>query len=295
MKYVLAISLFLLWQPVDARQRENIPDLGQAAQLMKQALCAEVTDKTGEKWKQSIEVDGMALEILYRLQPAAGPDSGRIFSYRIPVMDIDSITGNHPDSTLVFFTRSPSIVHDIAGDMDTSHVASVTTYMRVMGVRNLIPRLLQKVQEFQKYRRAHRSRQSDEIVEEALFQFLYNNQFHPADTRRLYLNDSLFVPKCRLCAGARAAFKRYSQWSEITEATDPNWEIGLLSPVLAEQKLVLEKLLNVSLQEYYTGNEFFTESEVAGMISIIAGERKVSMRIASGKQCPICDGAAQSK
>ena len=295
MKYVVVISLFLWTQSGHARQRETVPGLGQAEQLMKQALCVLVTDRTGEKWKQSIEVDEISLEILYQLWPAAGPDSGRLFSYRIPVMDIDSIAGNHKDSTLVFLTRSPRIFHLVEYDIDTSFVSSVTTYMRVMGVRNLVPRLNAAVRNFQQYRRSHRPDQANELVEAALFRLLSIRRFNNADVRKLYLNDSLFVPKCRLCAGARAAFKRYAQFARVSDPTPPEWEMGLMSPVLEEQKWMLEKLLNTALQEYYSGTEFFTESEVAAMQSKIAGERKTSMRIASGKQCPICDGAAQSK
>ena len=49
MKYVMVIFLFLWTMSGYARQRESVPGLGQAEQLMKQALCVLVADRTGEK------------------------------------------------------------------------------------------------------------------------------------------------------------------------------------------------------------------------------------------------------
>lgn len=268
--------------------------LGVASGLLKQGLYKTVKDKDGILWEQSIEVDHQTLEIIYRYSQVNAADSNRVWVYHIPAFDIDSMPSNWSDTTAFIFTRSKSIKHYLLpNDLDTIYTDNVKMYMLVGRIRNLTDRILNHTKEYKQYHIAARPSNAQGIVKEAVFNFIDKNKFNTADVRKLYVNEALYVGKCQLCDGVKKAFWQYLQTKTVTEPTDPDWEIGLTSPILDEQKIVMEKLVSVALQAYYTGNEMFTKEEVQQMKNKLSAERDRSMRMTNNKKCANCDGACK--
>lgn len=261
-----------------------------AAGLLQQGMYAQIKDSSGQIWNQSIEVDQQQLEIVYKYRKAT--DSNSIWEYHIPVMDIDSISQNWKDTTAVIFTKSKSIQHYLLpNEQDVILTDNIRCYMRVGRIRNLTQRILNNVRDYQQYHKTTRPEYAREIVKTAVYNFIDKNKFNTADVRKLYVKDAFFIAKCQLCDGVKRAFWQYLQAKTVTTATDPEWEIGLMSPVQAEQEIVLEKMVGAALKAYYQGNEMFTEKEVQEMKEKVAAERKRSMTMTNNKKCINCDGA----
>lgn len=222
--------------------------LGVASGLLKQGLYKTVKDKDGILWKQSIEVDHQNLEIIYRYSQVNSADSNKVWVYHIPAFDIDSMPSNWSDTTAFIFTRSKSIKHyQLPNDRDTVYTDNVKMYMQVGRIRNLIKRILIHINEYKQYHIAARPANALGIVKTAVFNYIDKNKFNTADVRKLYVNEALYVGKCQLCDGVKKAFWQYLQSRTVTEPTDPGWEIGLMSPVPEEQKMVMEKLVSTAL------------------------------------------------
>ncbi len=294
--FVLALVSFhsaLAQQPKPKNDNAHY-GLGVASGLLEQGLYKTVKDKDGILWEQSIEVDHQNLEVIYRCSQVNTADSNKVWVYHIPAFDIDSMPSNWSDTTAFIFTRSKSIKHYLLpNDWDTVYTDHVKMYMLVGRIRNLTERILNHINEYKQYHIAARPTNALGIVRAAVFNFIDKNKFNTAGVRKLYVNEALYVGKCQLCDGVKKAFWQYLQTKTIIEPTNPDWEIGLMSPVIEEQKLVMEKLVSAALQAYYVSNEMFTEEEVQQMKNKLTAERDRSMRMTNNKKCGNCDGACK--
>ncbi len=161
MKFFLMTCLFAWLHYTSVAQKEINPNqlkylkddnLRNVQALLLRWQCPEVNLDSWDPapWEQSIKVDDNSKQIIYRFRDIYpnGTDTTWWVTHYIPILLIDSITGNVADSSITFFTPRSKI--------DTWHLTypsmkneKVVMYMQLGKVRNLAGQLWANIREYQ--------------------------------------------------------------------------------------------------------------------------------------------------
>ncbi len=268
--------------------------LAQSVGLLTTHYSKTFTDAQDNTWKQLVSWRAEDSCIVYKMAPFeedSPNDTSWYITHVIPVLQIDSLYGNYQDSTLTFSMKGYDI-RSYQQDRLAAQNNFIRIHMPVGWVRNFVPRVNTGIKAYQQTFGNQVPNNARQIVSKSVYAFISRHQFNSDDVKKLLNQTNLYITKCQLCEGTRDAFRNYLTDIKITEPTNPDWEIGLLSPVQEEQMIVLEKMVNTAIVEYYQSNAGFTKAQIDQMDTMVKNERKASMQLANGKKCASCDGAA---
>lgn len=129
-----------------------------------------------------------------------------------------------------------------------------------------------------------------EIVEEAVFSLL--EQMLPSKQQVKYVLSSskLFVPKCNLCAGSKAAFQRYERQAGSVPTT--NYTVLFSSTDDDARFSELQVMVETAMKHFFSSNTFTSEQKNA-IKEKLKAERLRSMTNLHVKKCATCDAVVE--
>jgi len=125
----------------------------------------------------------------------------------------------------------------------------------------------------------------------AVLEGLQKNNFDPGVAKIISTDYSLYIGKCQICEGVRAAFTDYSKTVKKEDATYTN--ITALTDTSTKVKLqALEKLVQQYVQAYFTAHAYTKEQQTA-LEKQLANEADRSKMITKASYCASCTGSCK--
>jgi predicted ribosome quality control (RQC) complex YloA/Tae2 family protein len=131
------------------------------------------------------------------------------------------------------------------------------------------------------------------FMQQAVLERLESQRIDPADAKRLYQDNSLFVGKCQICEGSQAAFREYAAKDITAAGTAFTPADTALFSANKETKLkALEKLVNTAVTGYYKKHRF-NKKQRREMQAKLETEKKKSDMMTNGRYCASCTGSCK--
>ena len=131
-----------------------------------------------------------------------------------------------------------------------------------------------------------------DIVEDAVFSLLKLMAPSKEQVKHVLKNSKLFIPKCNLCSGSKAAFEEYMK--KAGAVPTPDYAALFNSPNHDVQFKELQTLVETAIRHYLEDNSFSAE-ETKEIKEKLSQERLRSMKNLHVKKCATCDGAAEER
>lgn len=127
-----------------------------------------------------------------------------------------------------------------------------------------------------------------QILETAVYEYLQLIAPGKAQLEQVMQQPSLFVAKCQLCTGSKAAFQRYYRLAGSVATTHYPDLFGSSGKEAQFQQL---QSLVAAAVKYYLSKHPLTAAERTAIQQKLEAERLRSMNRLKIKQCASCDGA----
>lgn len=129
-------------------------------------------------------------------------------------------------------------------------------------------------------------------MEKTVLEFLAEKRFYAAEARKISEDYGLFIGKCKICEGSRAAFAQYAAAPPDIESMPLYRDTALFSANKETKLKALEKLVSLAVTAGLKKHGFNKKQRKA-MLAKLEAEKQRSSMLTNGGYCASCTGSCK--
>ena len=220
----------------------------------------------------------------------------------IPLYTLDSFTQKQFEGMLFIHAAKTPMVSYGFDTLQRQYIVQdnpthYTLFMRTSEVRNLPWQLLSSLNAARASYQRYLPKGPTDLVTSAVVAYFVRRGYPSSFVANMGADQSLYVGKCLICNGTKAACTQYVKLAE-NAATIPQDEsiVEGFSTASKEERLRrLEWIVEQAITRYFYDYPGFTDLDIQHWNEKLEEQRKRSMSLAAGRKCASCDGATRKK
>ena len=301
--FALLVGNSLFSQGQQWANRSRQPDFQKFYLLLTKWQQSRFTTADGQLMTQRFWIDGRKGILLHEWHPVLDTAGRRNWFYQmqIPLYTLDSITQKQFDGMLFFHATKVPMVSAKFDTIQQQYIpqspqAHYTIFMRTGEVRNLPWQLFSCLNGARASYQKSMPKSATDLIDAAVYSYFARRGYLREIVSLIGADNKLFVGKCAICNGTKAACARYvKDFAHAAFSPQDSLMDGFQAANTEERLRRLERIVEQAVQLYYYDYPGFTDTDVQYWETELADQRKRSMRIAPGRKCASCDGACKPK